>query len=168
MEKELDIIFARRSIREYREMEVEEEKIIMLLKAAMAAPSSRDRKPWHFVVVKDKNKFKELSKVHPYADMLPGAGCAIAVCGDTRISPDYWVQDCSAATENLLIAAVGLGLGAVWLGVHPREERESAIKRVLGIPDHVGVLSLISIGYPGEHKPPRTQYDPERVHRERW
>ncbi len=168
MENPLDIIFARRSIRKYEEKEVSEEKITMLLKAGMAAPSSRDRKPWHFVVVKDKDRLVELSEVHPYADMLPGAECAIAVCGDTRISPDYWTQDCSAATENILIAAAGLGLGAVWLGVHPREERESAIKKVLGIPEHIGVLSLISIGYPAETKPPRTQYDPGRVHRERW
>ena len=164
----LKIIFARRSIRAYTNEPVTEEEITLLLKAAMAAPSSRDRKPWHFIVVKNRETLKKLSQVHPHADMLPGAACAIAVCGDKNISPDYWIQDCSASTENILIAAAGLGLGAVWLGCHPREERETAIKKVLQVPEHIGILSLISIGRPAEKKEPRTQYDTTRVHNERW
>jgi nitroreductase len=91
----------------------------------------------------------------------------IAVCGDPGIS-DLWVQDCSAATENILVAAAGLGLGAVWLGSHGRPEREQAIRKVLDIPEKIDVLSLLSIGHPGEEKPPRTQFDPARVHRNRW
>jgi len=168
MKNPIDVIFARRSIRAYTDEKVTDEEITLLLKAAMAAPSSRDRKPWHFIVVKERGTLKKLSEVHPYADMLPQASCAIAVCGDKRISPDYWIQDCSAATENILIAAAAIGLGAVWLGCHPREERETAIKNVLGVPEHVGILSLISIGRPAEKKEPRTQYDSSRVHREKW
>jgi len=168
MKNPIDVIFARRSIRAYTDEKVTDEEITLLLKAAMAAPSSRDRKPWHFIVVKERETLKKLSEVHPYADMLPQASCAIAVCGDKRISPDYWIQDCSAATENILIAAAAIGLGAVWLGCHPREERETAIKNVLGVPEHVGILSLISIGRPAEKKEPRTQYDSSRVHREKW
>jgi len=168
MKDPIDVIFARRSIRAYTDEKVTDEEITLLLKAAMAAPSSRDRKPWHFIVVKERGTLKKLSEVHPYADMLPQASCAIAVCGDKRISPDYWIQDCSAATENILIAAAAIGLGAVWLGCHPREERETAIKNVLGVPEHVGILSLISIGRPAEKKEPRTQYDSSRVHREKW
>jgi nitroreductase len=83
-------------------------------------------------------------------------------------APDYWIQDCSAATENILIAVAALGLGAVWLGCHPRPERVDAIRKILDIPVHVGVLSLISIGHPAEEKEPRTQYDESRVHREHW
>ncbi|GAH58336.1 unnamed protein product, partial [marine sediment metagenome] len=90
-----------------------------------------------------------------------------AVCGDSTIS-DWWVQDCSAATENLLIAAGALGLGAVWLGIHGHPEREMAAREVLGIPDHIGVLSLVSIGHPAVEAEPRTQYDPARVHGEKW
>ena len=164
----IDVIFARRSIRKYTDQPVTAEDINKLLEAAMAAPSSSDRKPWHFVVVQDKNKLKKLAEAHPYGKMLKGAAAAIAVCGDTKISPDYWIQDCSASTENILIAAAALGLGAVWLGCHPRKERVEAIKEILHIPEHIGVLSLISLGYPGEKKEPRTQYDKSRVHDEKW
>ena len=109
-----------------------------------------------------------LAEAHPHGKMLAGAGAAVAVCGRPDISPDYWVQDCSAATENLLVAAAALGLGAVWLGVHPREDRAAAVRQVLGIPEEIPVLSLLSIGHPAEEKEPRTQYDETRVHREKW
>jgi nitroreductase len=163
-----EAILARRSIRTYTEEPVSGEEITKLLEAAMAAPSSRDRKPWHFVVVRDRATLMKLAEVHPHGKMLSGAAAAIAVCGDITISPDFWVQDCAAATENILIAVAALRLGAVWLGCHPRDDRVSAIKTVLGIPGHIGVLSLISIGRPGENKEPRTQYDGKRIHDEKW
>jgi nitroreductase len=100
--------------------------------------------------------------------MLFTATAAIAVCGQIDISPDYWIQDCSAATENILVAAAALGLGTCWLGMHPREDRLEAVGSVLGIPDGIGILSLIAVGHPAEEKEARTQYDGERVHRERW
>ncbi len=164
----IDVIFARRSIRKYTDQAISEEDIKKLLEAGMAAPSSSNRKPWHIVVVQDRETLKKLAEAHPYGKMLNEAAAAMAVCGDTEISPDYWVQDCSASTENILIAIAALGLGAVWLGCHPRKERVAAIKEILHIPEHVGVLSLISIGYPGERKEPRTQYDESRVHDEKW
>jgi nitroreductase len=164
----LEAIFARRSIRKYSDDPVSAEELTRLLEAAMAAPSSRDRKPWHFVLVRDRATLERLAEAHPHGKMLKEAAAAIAVCGDTDISPDFWIQDCAAATENILIAVASLGLGAVWLGAHPREERVSAIKTVLGIPARIGVLSLISIGRPGESKEPRTQYDEKRVHHEKW
>jgi len=164
----IDVIFARRSIRKYTDQAISEEDIKKLLEAGMAAPSSSNRKPWHFVVVQDRETLKKLAEAHPYGKMLNEAAAAMAVCGDTEISPDYWVQDCSASTENILIAIAALGLGAVWLGCHPRKERVAAIKEILHIPEHVGVLSLISIGHPGEKKEPRTQYDKSRVHHEKW
>jgi nitroreductase len=164
----IDNILARRSIRRYTGEPVEEDDIRKILEAAMAAPSSRNRKPWHFVVVTERETLRKLAGAHPYGKMLSEAGAAVAVCGDTDISPDYWVQDCSASTENILIAVSALGLGAVWLGCHPRAERVDAIRKVLGIPENTGVLSLISIGRPAEQKDPRTQYDGDRVHRESW
>lgn len=161
-------IFSRRSVREYTEEPVEERDIIALLQAGMAAPSARNLKPWHFVVITDREKLKKLAEIHPYGKMLGEAALAIAVCGDKNISPELWIQDCSAATENILIAGAIIGLGAVWLGVHPRKEREEPLKAELGIPEHIGILSMIAIGYPKVKPEPRTQFDSSRVHRERW
>lgn len=167
MDSRLDIIFSRRSIRHYSGEPVADSDIQSLLQAGMAAPSASNRKPWHFIAVTDRQVLQELARDHPYGRMLATAAAGIAVCGDPALS-DWWVQDCSAATENILIAAAGLGLGAVWLGCHGRPEREQAVRDVLGIPSRIGVLSLISIGHPAEEKGTRTQYDPDRVHRDYW
>jgi nitroreductase len=161
-------IFARRSIRKYTDEPVSEIDTETLLEAAMAAPSSSNRKPWHFVVVTERQTLDNLAEAHPYGKMLFEAPLCIAVCGDLSISEHAWVQDCSAATENLLLAVTALGLGAVWLGVYPVEGRVSDVRRVLGIPEGVVPLNLIAIGHPAEEKEPRTQYDERRVHRERW
>ncbi len=161
-------ILSRRSIRSYTPQPVSKQHIQTLLEAAMAAPSASNLKPWHFVVVVDRQMLNNLAELHPFGKMLFEAPLCIAVCGDRAISERYWVQDCSAATENLLLAAVALGLGAVWLGAYPKEERITAIRTVLGIPDAIVPLNLISIGHPAEKKEPRTQYDEERVHREHW
>jgi nitroreductase len=164
----LKAIFARRSVRAYTGEPVSREVITELLEAGMAAPSSNNRKPWHFVVVRERATLAKLAEAHPHGKMLGGAAAAIAVCGDTTIAPDFWIQDCAAATENILVAVAALGLGAVWLGCHPREDRVVSIRAVLGIPENIGILSLISIGHPGEKKEPRTQYDEKRVHNEKW
>jgi len=161
-------IFARRSIRKYTAELVREEDVKTMLEAAMAAPSASNLKPWHFVVVTNRQILDNLARVHPHGKMLFEAPLCIAVCGDKTISASFWVQDCSAATENLLLAATTLCLGAVWLGVHPREDRVSAIRKVLNLPETVVPLNLISIGHPAEEKEPRTQYDELRVHREQW
>ena len=169
MTKELiEAIFARRSIRKYTAELVSEKDVEMMLEAAMAAPSASNRMPWHFIVIADRQILDNLARAHPYGKMLLEAPLCIAVCGDKTISSRYWVQDCSAATENLLLAATALGLGAVWLGVHPREERINPIRKVLNIPENVIPLNLISIGHPAEKKEPRTQYDELRVHHEQW
>ncbi len=164
----LDAIFARRSIRQYTSEPVSETDIRKLLEAAMAAPSAADRKPWHFVVVTDRASLNALAEALPYGKMLSQAALAIVICGDPQISERYWVQDCSAATENLLLAATALGLGAVWLAVEPVQERRNAVAQVLGIPNNIGILNVVSIGHPAEEKEPRTQYDEERVHHSRW
>jgi nitroreductase len=163
----LEIIFGRRSIRKYRDGPISGKDLTSLLEAGMAAPSASDRKPWHFITVTDRAKLRALADAHPYGKMLTSAAAAIAVCGDPAVS-EWWVQDCSAATENILIAATGLGLGGVWLGCHNRPEREQAVRDVLGIPHKIGVLSLLSIGHPAEEKEARTQYDPGRVHDNSW
>lgn len=167
-EELIKTIFARRSIRKYTAKPIGKKDIKTILQAAMAAPSSSNRKPWHFIVVTDRRKLDDLAKVHPYGKMLFEAPLCIAVCGDITISPRSWVQDCSAATENLLLAATALGLGSVWLGVYPRESRVDPIRKVMNIPENIVPLNIVSIGYPAEEKEPRTQYDELRLHREHW
>jgi nitroreductase len=167
MDQRLDMIYSRRSIRAYTDEPVSEDDIQALLEAGMAAPSASNRKPWHFVVVTDRQQLRALAAAHPYGRMIGSAALGIAVCGDPQIS-DWWVQDCTAATENILVAVAGLELGGVWLGCHGRPEREQSVRQVLGIPDRIGVLSLLSIGHPAEEKQARSQYDPDRVHRQGW
>jgi nitroreductase len=164
----IDTILSRRSIRRYTEEPVSEEEIKILLEAAMAAPSASNKKPWHFVVVTGRETLNRLAKAHKYGKMLNEAPLCISVCGDQSVSGRFWVQDCSAATENLLLAVAALGLGAVWCGVHPRQDRMKDISKILGIETPVIPLNLIAIGHPDEKKDPRTQYDESRVHREKW
>jgi len=164
----VQLILSRRSIRKYSDEPVAASDVQVLLEAAMAAPSAADIKPWHFVVITDRQKLDKLADAHPYGKMLFRAPLCISVCGDTTMSADYWVQDCSAATENLLLAATALGLGAVWLGVHPDSERVAAVRRILDIPESVIPLNLVSIGHRAEEKSARTQFDGTRVHREGW
>jgi len=168
MDLRLSVLFSRRSVRKYSGEPVSEADVKALLEAGMAAPSASNRKPWHFVAVTERAQLDQLSEIHPYGKMLSSAGLCIGVCGDRDISPDFWVQDCSAATENILVAATMLNLGGVWLGVHPRAERERELKEFLGIPGNVGLLCLIAVGHPAERPESRTQYDEPRVHRGRW
>lgn len=168
----IDNLFARRSIRRYTEEEVAPEEIEMLLKAAMAAPSAGNRKPWHFIVVDDREILAALAEDHPYAQMLNRAPLCIVPCGEPDLGASgkegYWIQDLAAATENILLAAVGLGLGAVWCGVFPIEERVKATRSILGLPDHIVPLAYVAVGHPAEDKPPRTQYDAGCVHVNGW
>ncbi len=168
VENPLEWIFARRSIRKFHSNPVEDDKIDLLLQAAMAAPSANNAKPWHFIVLKNRQRLNQLAAIHPYAKMCYEATLAIVVCADPSRSPNYWPQDCSAATQNILLAATSLGLGTVWLGVHPRLERKEAVKQLFGVPDGMELLSIVAIGYPVEKKRPRTQYDKTRVHIEEW
>jgi nitroreductase len=167
MDTRLSFIFARRSIRLYTSEPVGEAEVHALLEAAMAAPSARNARPWHFVVVRERERLRQLAQIHPYAQMLGEAALGIAVCGEPDVS-EYWVQDTSAATENILLAATALGLGAVWIGVHPKPEREQKVREVLRLPENITPLCLVAIGHPAEEKPPRTQYDASRVHYEQW
>ncbi|MFH1084233.1 MAG: nitroreductase family protein [Chloroflexota bacterium] len=165
-------LFARRSIRRYSGAPPSAEQLATLLKAAMAAPSAGNRKPWHFVVVTDPALLAALADTHPYAKMLPQAGTCVIPCGEpARGFPgktDFWIQDLSAATENILLAATALGLGAVWCGVYPVEERVAEAQQVLGLPEGIVPLCYVAVGHPAEAQPPRTQYDPTRVHRNGW
>lgn len=163
-------IFTRRSIRKYTDQKISEEHINTLVKAGMYAPSASNQQPWHFIVITERSVLDEIEKVHPYAKMLQEAQLAILVCGDEKkeLSKGYWVVDCSAATQNILLAAQGIGLGAVWLGIHPREERKNEIRQIFNLPEHIQPASLISIGYPDENKEMPERFKPERIHYNAW
>lgn len=166
----IEAILTRRSVRRFTKDPVDEESIRQLLAAAMSAPSARNQQPWRFVVVTDRPTLDALTKAHPYAGPLKEAPCAVLICGDTGApaSEGFWEQGCSAATENLLVAATALGLGSVWLGCHPREDRVRGIQDLLGIPREVVPLSLIAVGHPNETRPREDRYDERKVHRNRW
>jgi len=168
----LNFILGRRSIRVYAPGKVSEPAVTRLLEAAMAAPSAMTKDPWRFVVVRDQPTLSKLAALHPGAAMLSSAALAIVVCGDLDVAFErqisYLLQDCSAAIENLLLCAHGLGLGACWLGVHPREDRVRKLKEILQLPASVIPVAGISIGHPGEEKEPRTRFNREYVHWEKW
>jgi nitroreductase len=166
----LECIHARRSIRKYTAEPVSEADVTELLGAAMAAPSAGNQQPWHFVVIRDRRVLDAIPEFHPHAKMVGEASVGILVCGDPTLEkhPGYWVQDCAAATENLLLAIVAKGLGGVWTGVYPRMDRVDGFRRLVGIPAHVIPFAFIPIGHPAESKPPANRYASERVHRDRW
>ncbi len=162
-------ILTRRSVRRYTSEPVSEETVETLLKAAMSAPTATNE-AWDFVVIRDRTLLGAVTGFHPHATMLKEAQVGIAVCGDpTREAlTGRWPLDCAAATENILIAANALGLGACWVGIYPVEERMQGLRDLLGIPKDVMPLSIVSIGYPAETKPPSRRHRPEHVHRDRW
>ena len=166
----LEAIFTRRSIRAYTNQPVPAEMVENLLRAAMHAPSAGNQQAWQFVVITSRSQLTALAEVLPYGKMLTTAPLGIVVCGDLELekSKGYWVQDCSAATQNILLAAHALGLGAVWLGVYPREQRVIDVRKALGIPESAIPLCAIAIGYPAEQKPRADRYDPGRVHHNGW
>lgn len=164
----LDNIATRTSIRDYEARPVEKEKIEKMLRAAMAAPTAMNKQPWHFVVVDQRNVLDALAGTNPYAKMLKKAPLAIVVCGNTDKmieggGRDFWIQDASAATENLLLAAHAMGLGAVWTGAYPSEERCISISKVLSLSDNLIPLNVIVVGYPAEQPQPKQKFKEENI-----
>jgi Nitroreductase len=164
------LIFERRSIRHYTNQPVAEDLVVKILKAGMAAPSAGNAQPWQFIIINERELMDEIPKFHPYSQMLKEASVAIAVCGDLTLEkyPGFWVQDCSAAMENMLLMAVELALGSVWLGVYPMEERIRGVKRLLNLPENVIPLGIMPLGYPVETKERIERFDETRVHRNHW
>lgn len=172
LNEKLDNIFGRRSIRVYQDRKIDDGVIEALLQAAMAAPSCCCKDPWRFVVIRNKETLSRISEGLPNGKMLASANVGIIICGDLEAAHDkklsYMLQDCSASIENILLAARALGIGACWLGVHPREERIKHINNVLSIPAPVIPVACIALGYPGEERESRTRYDSSFVHFEKW
>ena len=178
----LKAIKTRRSIRKYTEQSVEREKVEILLRAAMAAPSAGNQQPWDFIVVTQKGIINRVSRAHRYAKLLKGAPLCIIVCGNTqkerasasrlrKIFPrksKYWVLACAAATENILLAAHAIGLGAVWIGIYPEQNPMRYISRIFGLPKSIKPMAAISIGYPAEEKDAVDRFMETNVHWEKW
>lgn len=163
----IENIMTRTSIRQYKDQPVEQEKIDIMLKAAMAAPTAVNLQPWHFIVITDKKTIGLLSGKQP-----TNAPLLIAMCGDTDKTtmpdgkmklPDFWVQDVSAATENLLLAAHALGLGAVWTAVYPAMERVAEVANVLNCPQNIVPVAVVRVGYPDEAPEPKNKFKEENI-----
>ncbi len=166
----MEAILTRRSIRKYSPNPVSEQLVKQMLAAAMSAPSAGNEQPWEFMVITERPIMDEISRRHPYADMLKEAPMALLVCGDLDLE-EYkgnWVMDCSAATQNLLLAAHALGLGAVWVGIYPEADRIKDLKELLKLPQQIIPLALVPVGYPAETKPREDRYDESRVRHNRW
>lgn len=166
----LEAIFTRKSIRKFTGEKISEENLKTLLKAGFSAPSAHNKKPWHFVVVRDESALERIAKTHPYAKMLPNAGCGIIVCGDKEKegAAGFLVEDCSAAIQNILLAAHGIGLGAVWCGLYPVPQLTSLIENVLNLPENIVPVGMVVVGPKSEEREARDRYDEDRVHFDRW
>jgi len=166
----LEALMTRRSVRNFNYKPVEQETIETIIKAAMFAPSARNRQPWHFFVITDRTILRMIPHVHPFAAMTPEASLAIVVCSDEEIlpSPERRGIDCANATLSIQLAAHGLGLGAVWCGVYPDEDRQRELKNLLKLPDTIHPFSLVPIGYPAEPLPEVDRFNPERIHTNQW
>ena len=164
----IENIMTRASVRSYRDKVVEKDKIVTLLKAGMAAPSAADKRPWHFVVVTDRELLDGLAQANPNAGFAKKAPLAIVVCGDMTKTlqgggKDFWIQDVSAASENILLAAHAMGLGAVWTGTYPSPDRCKAVAEVLGLPENLVPFNTIVIGYPASQVTPKDKWDERNV-----
>ena len=161
-------IMTRTSIRQYTDQPISADTIETLLRAGMAAPTAVNKQPWHFVAVTDKDKLAQLATANPNAGMTAKAPLAIIVCGDMQKTLEgqgraFWIQDCSAATENILLAAHALGLGGVWTGLYPNDERVAAVREIMKAPEYIVPLCTIVLGYPAEQPTPKDKWKPENV-----
>ena len=170
----LENIFSRKSVRSFTDQPVSRGQLDTLVRAAMAAPTGRDMRPWKFIIVDDRKVMDSLAVQLPYAKMLKEATAAILVCGDLSVTDDKgnpsgnWTFDCSAATENLLLAAESMGLGAVWTGVHPYDDRIALVKSAFHLPEYIIPLNMIPIGYPKGNPKPKDKYTTDNIHYNGW
>lgn len=166
----VEALLTRRSIRKYKQGDVPDSAVKDVLTAAMSAPSAGNQQPWQFIVVRDRQTLVKMTEIHPSAQMLKEAALAIVVCGDLSLEKykGWWVQDCSAAMENMLLAIHASGFSSVWLGVYPRQERVEGLRKLFGLPEHVVPLAIAPVGLPGEKKGKENRYAESKVHRDKW
>jgi nitroreductase len=165
-----EALISRRSVRAYTDEPVSGDQVRKILAAGMQAPSANNRQPWHFVVLRQRVRLNAMAEVLPFGKMLAQAPLGIVVCADSGLQPNagYWAQDCAAATQNILLACHAQGLGAVWIGVYPREERVTALRELLNLPAAVTPLCAIAVGRPAQPVAPVDRFSLDRIHEERW
>ncbi|MFU8826445.1 MAG: nitroreductase family protein [Brevefilum sp.] len=166
----LEAIFTRRSVRQFKNAPISEDDVHDLLRAGMQAPSAKNEQPWHFIIIDEPTLLHAIPEFHPYSKMLLEAPLAILVCSDRKLETKRasWLQDCSAATQNILLAAHAKGLGAVWLGIFPDSERVFGMQSLLEMPKDIRPVALVAVGYPAATPKPVDRFKPERVHRNQW
>lgn len=166
----LETIFTRRSIRKFTGEPIRDEDLKTILKAGFQAPSAHNYQPREYIVVRDKETIKKISEFHKYAKMLPKAGCGIIVCGNKDKQPEmgFLIEDCSAAMQNILLAAHGLGLGAVWCGLYSVEKLTEDMKDVLELPENIIPIGMVVVGVKDEEKAAIDRYDESKVHFDKW
>ena len=165
-----EAIISRRSIRHFTSEPIKKELQMKLIQSAMQAPSAHNSQAWQFVVIDDQKILREISDIHPYAEMLNHAPLAIAICGDLYLEKnvDYLALNCAAATQNILLTAHSFALGAVWLGIYPRKKRIRNLKSILELPNRMIPISLVAIGHPKNSKEREDRFHPEKIHHNRW
>ncbi len=165
-----DALFTRRSIRHFTKDPVAPDARRLLVRAALQAPSAADARPWHLVEIDERGVLDALGTAMEGCEMLREATYGLLVCGDPSLEkiPGFWVQDCSAATENVLLAVTALGLGGVWIGLHPVAERVAAVRAELGIPEGIVPLALVAVGHPAEDLGREDRFDAGKLHANRW
>jgi nitroreductase len=163
-------LMTRRSIRKYSSERIREDTIQSILKVAMHAPSAVNKQPWHFIVIDDPGIFEKVRDIHPHASFITGASHAILVLGDEQLQhgTDYWHVDCASATQTLLLAAHGYGVGSCWIGIYPREKRLEDFSRLFNLPHHIHPFALVSLGYPMESRTVADRFREERIHYNEW
>lgn len=169
----IENIMTRCSVRQYQaDRTIPKDTVELLLRAAMAAPTAANKQPWQFIVIDERAALDSLAEALPYAKMLREAPLAIVTCGDLtkaiEDAPDFWIQDVSASTENLLLAAHALGLGAVWTGVYPNAERQTAVSQTLNLPSYIIPLAVVPVGYPNADQTPKDKWNTDNIHYNRW
>lgn len=167
----IENIMTRTSIRQFTAQPVSDEQVETLLRCGLAAPTAVNAQPWEFVVVRDRAILDTLGQRYPNTRISENVSVAIVPCGNLektfKPAPDFWIQDVSAATENILLAAHAMGLGAVWTGVYPTD-KVAPVQALLNLPEHIVPLCIIPVGYPAEDPAPKDKYKPEIIHYDRW
>ncbi|UCF49231.1 MAG: nitroreductase family protein [Thermoplasmatales archaeon] len=166
----IEAILTRRSVRKYKDKNISNDLILELIETGTSAPSAGNQQPWQFIIIDDRKLIDKIPDFHPHSKMLFDAQKTILVCGDLALETNkgFWVQDCSAATQNILIAARAKGLGSCWLGVYPRDDRMDGFRKMFNLPKKVIPFSLISLGYPAVDQSKVDRYDSARIHKNKW
>ncbi len=166
----INAILKRRSIRAYTDKEISEDTMNTILKAAMYAPTARNSQEWRFIVVRNPENLQKIQQVQPYNTLLEQANAAVIVCAlvESDAAKRYFQQDCGASIQNLMLAAYGLGVGSVWLGVYPNEQLVDGITKSFKLPKDVFPIGVVALGYPAEEKPDPERFDASKIHNEQW